>query len=268
MKAYSLGAARSLMFQRLRDLLRSTSAPPTSLDDAPAVARGTPEDPQDPDLSWLDPPRDIHDVPAWDRYWRNQVTHGLRPAAFDLFADDQHLLDEMRRRDLRTVLCVATGISLEPRALAYAGMPVMALDSSSVAIELAQTFVADEQYFQRFFECPAARPGGTVEFSVGDFMNADTCSGPFDVVIERRTIQLFSDIERLRALATLAGRLAPTGIFVSHFHHGWWKPGEPLNHPAESWFVKKRFTILSNGGRQEFPGIGDSRTAWLQTTTG
>ena len=223
----------------------------------------------EPDLSWLDPPSDIHSVSAWDRYWRDQVEHGLLPGMCDLFAGDGDLLDELVRRNLTSILCVGIGISQEPRALAYAGMNVVALDSSAVAIELTRAFPANEQYFQMFFKRATARAGGSVEFVVGDLMNADTCPGPFDVVIERRTIQLFPDRERPAALAALASRLAPTGIIVSHFHHGWWKPGEPLIHPAESWFIKKRFTISSNnGGKQEWSGIGDSRTAWLQTTTG
>lgn len=242
------------MLRSLKNLLRHSRAADT----------GT------PDLSWLRPPGDIHDVTAWDHYWREQAEHGLTPALFDLFSQDDELVDEMRNHGLATVLCVGSGISQEPRALAHAGMTATALDSSPIAIELARTFPAEEQYLQHFFRRPEGRPGGSVNFVVGDLRDPSVCPGPFHVVIERRTLQLFSENERSVALETLAARLAPNGIFLSHFHNGSWMPGEPLEHPAKSWFVRHRFTLCDVTGRktQEWPGIGDSRSAWLLTSTG
>jgi SAM-dependent methyltransferase len=251
----ALGAANgTIMLRFVQNLFRSSKIDRT----------------ETPDLSWLDPPCDMHDVAAWDHYWREQAAHGLPPALFDLFSQDDELVDEMRQRGLVTVLCAGCGISQEPRALAHAGMTATALDTSRMAIELARTFPADEEYFKRFFRRPEGRPGGSIEFVVGDFRDPGICPGPFHVVIERRTVQLFSDTERSGVLEALAARLASNGIFISHFHSGSWRPGQSLVHPAEPWFVKHRFTLCDETGRktQEWPGIGDSRSAWLFTSTG
>jgi SAM-dependent methyltransferase len=221
-------------------------------------------------LSWLEPPGDIHDVPAWDHYWREQAAHGLSPAMFDLFARDQDLVDEMLKRGLSTVLCAGSGISQEPRALAYAGMAVTAMDTSPVAMELARTFPATDEYLQQFFERPQRQSGGSVDFVVGDIRDPEVCSGPFHVVIERCTVQLFPEQERSAVLQALVARLDSGGIILSHHHSGSWRPGEPLVHAAEPWFVKQRFTICDVTGRttQEWPGVGDDRSVWLFTSTG
>src|SRR5947208_4756720 len=33
----------------------------------------------DDDLAWLNPPITMHDPSAWDRYWNDQISHGLNP---------------------------------------------------------------------------------------------------------------------------------------------------------------------------------------------
>jgi hypothetical protein len=61
-------------------------------------------------------------------------------------------------------------------------------------------------------------------------------------VIERRVLQLFPDeAERIRGLERLVARLVTRGIFVSHQHSGWWKPGEPRQHYAEAWLAGHGF---------------------------
>jgi hypothetical protein len=74
------------------------------------------------------------------------------------------------------------------------------------------------------------RGGGSLSFVTGDLMNADLCRGPFDVVVERRTVQLFPEPERIGALQQLVTRLGRRGVFVSQQHFGWWKAGQPINH--------------------------------------
>ena len=258
------------MLRFLRSLIGRSTTPHFEEPDSRVEQTAAPFDDIDDDLSWLDPPLDIHDVAAWDRYWYGLASHGISPAMFDLFARDQALVDEMLKHNLSTVLCAGSGISQEPRALAYAGMKVTALDSSPTAMELARSFPADDEYLQRFFERPEKRAGGWTEFEVGDFRDTRVCAGPYDVVIERCTIQLFPDDERSAALDALAARLAPGGIFFSHCHFGSWAPDEPLEHPAEPWFVNRRFTICNVMGQieQEWPGIGESRSAWLFMSTG
>ena len=55
----------------------------------------------------------------------------------------------------------------------------------------------------------------TVECVAGDLTNPSVCPGPFDVVVERRTIQLFDDVARDDALVAVTARLAPRGLFVT-----------------------------------------------------
>lgn len=81
------------------------------------------------DYKWMFPPSTVTDSAAWDRYWQDQLSHGV--AGFvHLFVDDGELVDAMRANGLRTVLCVGNGISQEPRALAWAGFDVTSLDIS------------------------------------------------------------------------------------------------------------------------------------------
>jgi|GEM_PF-4489813 len=71
----------------------------------------------DDDLDWLYPPKNVHDVDGWNQYWKDQVSNGLGPQIFDMFTNDQVLVEYMDRLGLQTVLCVGNGISLEPRSL-------------------------------------------------------------------------------------------------------------------------------------------------------
>jgi len=85
------------------------------------------------EFRWILPPTALEDPTAWDNYWRDQMTHGV--AGFvDLFCDDGPLVDAMRVNGFRSILCVGTGISREPQALAAAGFDVTALDLSPFAI--------------------------------------------------------------------------------------------------------------------------------------
>src|ERR1017187_4111219 len=86
--------------------------------------RSDPNFPSDNELDWLMPPRDVHQVEAWDRHWHNQVSHGLGPPVFDMFCDDRELVRAMRQRGMSTVFCAGNGISQEPRALSEAGFQV------------------------------------------------------------------------------------------------------------------------------------------------
>ena len=228
--------------------------------DSDALARLLADD----DLSWLDSPRDVHSTEAWDKYWYEQVRHGLGPGIFDLFSPEQELIAAMRRRGLTTVLCAGNGISQEPRALAAAGFQVTALDSSPMAMKIAEACDLEPKQLQHFFPPELCAPAGSVDFVVGDLRDPCISPGPFDVVIERRTLQLFQPDERGPALDALANRLGPDGIFVSHCHFGAWRPGQPRTHLFENLFVAKGWTIETGYGSLQSEG----RVAWLSLSTG
>jgi SAM-dependent methyltransferase len=215
----------------------------------------------DEDFSWMSPPRTLVDPVPWDRYWRDQFAHGV--AGFvHMFCDDGSLVDVMRTNGLRTVLCVGNGISLEPRALAWAGFDVTALDLSPFATEAAKGAAPPEEFLADLVGGRSAGLNGHVEFVVGDLCDLTCCPGPYDVVIDRKTLQLYSDEERPTAMKAVANRLASPGIFFSHCHDGGWRPPAPPRHPTQSWFVAEGWKFW--GGNTPLT----ERVAWLFTTTG
>jgi len=218
----------------------------------------------DDDLSWLHPPRDIHCVEAWDQYWYKQVTHGFGPAMFDLFCEEENLISAMRRRGYATVLCAGNGISQEPRALAAAGFRVTALDTSRVAMQIAEQCDLTPEQLQRFYSPELCAPDGSLEFVVGDLRDEAVCARPFDVVIERCTLQLFPPDGRGSALDSLASRLREDGILRSHCHNGGWRPNQPRKHLFEELFREKGWVI--EDGYQALRS--DGRVAWLSLSTG
>lgn len=200
------------------------------------------------DMSWFCPPGDLHDAAAWDRYWMNQIAHGLRPEIFDMFCDIQTMVAALQANGLHRVLYVGCGISLEPLALSVAGFDVTALDLSPAALEISARAYPDAP---RRPTCVA-----------GDLTDASICPGPFDAIVERRTLQLFPETERPAAMAAVANRMGPRGIFFSHSHDGRWKPPAPRRHFTRSWFEDHQWPIWD----QTTPVTG--RVAWLFLSTG
>lgn len=170
------------------------------------------------DFGWMRPPRTMADASAWDTYWQNQVTRGM--AGFvHMFVDDGELVDVMRANGLQTVLCVGNGISQEPKALAWAGFDVTALDISPVASQVARDGEPSDEMLARLAGGRSPGRDGRVEFLVGDLMDSSICPGPYDVVIERKTLQLFPPGQQKNAIDAVAARVADPGILYSHSHH-------------------------------------------------
>ncbi len=210
---------------------------------------------------WLLPPPTLVDPAPWDRYWRDQFTHGVAGLA-DMFCDDGALVDAMRAYGLQTILCVGNGISQEPRALASAGFDVTALDLSPMATDMAQQAAPPGEYLAGLIGGQSQGSTGQLHFVVGDLCDEAVCRGPFDVVIERRTLQLYPENERPNALLAVASRLASPGIFFSQSHDGGWRPPAPRRHFSEKWFAEQGWQRWHG----ETPLSG--RVAWLFTTTG
>jgi SAM-dependent methyltransferase len=213
------------------------------------------------DFSWMFPPTTLVDPAAWDRYWREQLSHGV--AGFvHMFCDDGDLIDVMRANGLRTVLCVGNGISQEPRALAWAGFCVTALDLSPFATEVASQAAPPEELLAQIVGGRSGGLNGHLDFVVGDLCDAACCPGPYDLVIDRTTLQLYPDADRPIAMQAVANRLASPGIFFSQCHDGSWKPPAPRRHALEPW--------LRAEGWQFYRGDTPLRTrvAWLFMTTG
>jgi len=216
------------------------------------------------ELAWLLPPSTTSDPAAWDQYWSDQASHGLGPQLFDMFCDDTELVELMVRHAMTRVLCAGSGISQEPRVLAEAGLRVVAIDISPVALRLAQTWDPRPGESEHILHPSLRRPGGTLEYVVGSLLDPSLCTGPFDLIIERRTLQLFAPEERQAALEALASRLVEGGILLSHCHDGAWRPPAEPFHATEALFRSSGWPILT--GRS--PAKPVRRSAWLVRSTG
>jgi hypothetical protein len=241
----------------------------------------------------LNVPSDIHDAEAWDRYWVAHLEVGPMELGFsDMMSNDPGLVPELDRRSVRTILCAGNGFSSESWALALHGFDVSVLDTSSlprwhlqnqladsesglrgiagvvprgeasVAFDAAVPIDSDQWPSMHRAEGRSLRGGGSLTYFTGDLIAAEHCPGPFDVVIERRTVQLFPESERPAALDRLAARLTPQGLLISHQHRGAWKPPEPRTHFAEQWMSDRGFNHYSR------ETVDSQRTARLILTTG
>ena len=242
------------MFSNLRRLLNWRRLSPGSAQELD----------EDEELRWLDPPENPEDVDAWDRYWTEQIAHGLGPPLFDMFCHDHALVTIMNDEGMRRILCAGNGISQEPRALAAAGFEVVALDLSPRATEIARSAELPAEYLQHFIAPATLRPGGHVDFVVGDIRDSTVCPGPFDVIIERRTAQLYFNHAIGTILKSLEDRLDSNGILLSHCHDGAWKPPAKRRHFTEPWFEQNGWTFWSGDFRKKPSG----RVVWLCRTTG
>jgi hypothetical protein len=96
-----------------------------------------------------------------------------------------------------------------------------------------------------------------------------TGEGPFDVIIERRTLQLYPSEEREHLLRLLCDRLSPSGIFVSQHHMGRSQPGDPEEQMCQNWFQEHGFHILRERlGHLDWPKRNPGRIAVLSPTSG
>lgn len=210
------------------------------------------------DVTWMMPPTTVSDAEPWDEYWRAQIEHGV--AGFvHIFVNDGALVDLMRTNGLRTVLCVGSGISQEPRALARAGFDVTALDVSSFAMRIAEASEPPDDVLDRLVGGRPSTGQGTLQFVTGDLRDAAVCPGPYDVVIERKTLQLFPPDEQPAAIAAVAARVASPGLFYSQTHR---------NGPADSWTYPVADWFKDHGWPFPPPPVLTERTGWLFSTSG
>lgn len=207
------------------------------------------------------PPNTLVEPEPWDQFWRIRIANGMAGAVHD-FCNDGALIDAMRANGLRTVLCIGNGISLEPRALAWAGFEVTVLDLSPFATEVAQRATFPDNLLNYIVGGRSPGSDGHVEFVVGDLCDLACCPGPYDVVIERKTLQLYPPEQRPAALQGIARRLASRGVFFSHCHNGRWRHSEPRIHAHDAWFTAEGWPRWQG----ETPLNG--RVAWLFMSTG
>ena len=288
----------------LRRIFRPTPSPAASTDRGPEGCGDGRAREREMAAAWmaameageLQPPRDVHDGRAWDRYWTSHLRVGPLEQGFnDMMSSDDGLVATLRRREVRSILCVGNGMSTEALSLALHGFQVTALEISSVVCStFEESLKESEQLTSRFpgFRvegdvlifgdsgpippelCPnihrndahPPKAGGRLEFVCGDLSDPAMCPGPFDVVIERRTVQLFPEEEREAALDRLAARLSARGMFVSHMHDGGGGPGRHRPHHAREWAKARGFVV--DGWRDTETEAAVARVARIQLSTG
>jgi hypothetical protein len=134
------------------------------------------------------------------------------------------------------------------------------MDVSPVAIRLLKELDEKEGMSKNANnEASLGQLSGRLDYVNANFMDTEICPGPYDVVIERRTVQLLPDAVRARALAALAARLNKPGILYSHCNDSNYGAGKKLFHASEQWFRAEGWLIWD--GVPELPLAG--RTAWL-----
>lgn len=194
----------------------------------------------------LAPPRTTKDAGAWDDYWQRHARHGVAGLG-DIWVMDGELVDAMRANGLRTVLCVGNGVSQEPRALAWAGFDVTALDLSPYATALASSASPADRHLARLVEGRSAALGGRVQWLSGSLCDPALCPGPYDVVIERCTLQQWPEDERDEAVEAVVRRLAPRGLLFTQAHNGGLRPIQAPRHPASAWFAARQWPEWAPG---------------------
>ena len=212
----------------------------------------------------LEPPprprRSMTDAAPWDDFWTGQMQSGM--AGFvDLLCRDGRLIDAMHANRLKTILCAGNGVSQEPKALALAGFQVTALDISPLAVKIAREWDVPETLLVTLAEGRKVGRRRRVRFVAGNLLDPSVCPGPFDVVLERRTLQLFPDEDRPAAIRALGARLAAPGVFFSHSHRNLGASVSRDNDPA-AWFHAEHVP-LSQGGSPI-----TTRVAWLSSSSG
>jgi SAM-dependent methyltransferase len=176
------------------------------------------------------PPSTLTDPEAWDEFWRRRFDIGFGPAECHMFAEPAEIAAVLAANGLRRILCVGSGPSHEPWVVARAGYDVTVLDLSPFAIQKAQESVPE--------------PSENLRFVVGDLMNPGLCPGPFDLVLERRTLQLFAGFNQLDAAMTaVANRLDDRGILFSHCHDGGWRPPAEPRHVTGAWLMDRGWRL-------------------------
>jgi hypothetical protein len=222
----------------------------------------------------------IHDAQFWDVWWNDRISQG-RARSFlypmveaplvkydgnyhDVVNHDDLLIAIMAKYGLRSVLCAGSGLSQEPRALAEAGFDVSALDLSSRALGVARAFEFGPNDMHWFCDPGAQRTGGHLDFVVGSLLDKAVCPGPFDVIIERRTVQTFAEQHGSTALQALTGRLGNPGIFLSHCNDSCYYTSKRALHASESWFREHHWTIWNGAPSSTLSG----KVAWLVRSTG
>lgn len=200
----------------------------------------------------------------WENYWKSRISDTDADGKFFYFEITDELVPILRKLDLRKILCVGNGVSLEALALAYAGFEVDVLDISKEAIDFISNYELTDNDLKKFYSENQHHEGGKINYIVGDFTDKSICPGSYDVIITRRTLQYFTRNNFFRTLNTLIEKLNEGGMFVNHTHNAY-----DVNFAIEKYLSILNFVIYRSNSNKDFPSLVDKqKIAWLFGSSG
>ena len=152
------------------------------------------------------PPQTVSDPAAWDEFCRRRFEIAFGPAECHIFAQPAEIAQVLAANNLRSILCVRQWAVARTVGLREGRVHVTVLDLSPYAVQKARESM------------PA--PYDTIRFVTGSLMDANLCSGPYDVILERRTLQLFPPDQLHAAMTAVASRLATRRPLLQPLPHG------------------------------------------------
>jgi SAM-dependent methyltransferase len=200
----------------------------------------------------------------WDSYWKNIISKEGIKGTFSYFEIIDKIVPILEKLQLKKILCVGNGISLEPLALAYIGFDVDVLDISKEAIDFISNYRLSSDDAKKFFLEDQHCIGGKINYIVGDFRDKSLCPGKYDVVITRRTLQYFTRDNFFGNLNTLIEKLNEGGIFINHTHNAY-----DVNFAIETYLNINGFYIHRSNSNSNFPSLDEKKKiAWLFGSSG
>ncbi len=187
-------------------------------------------------LDWHPIPLDPFDKYGWDNFWKVKISQGASDDYFyENFERLPYLASILKERGFSTILFAGNGISLEPFLFADLGFAVTVLDLSAEANRfLGNLSRYIESNYATFKTClqemklsqqSIQRLSSSIQLVTGDIYQSDCCSGPFDVIISRRSLQCYWDRDFdngnkvLEGIQALLERLSPNGLLYFHSHN-------------------------------------------------
>lgn len=200
----------------------------------------------------------------WDSYWKSRISDKDADGKFFYFEITDELVPILRKLHLRKILCVGNGVSLEAPALAYAGFEVDVLDVSQEAIDFLSNYKLTVDDLKKFYSENQHRPGGKINYIIGDFTDKSICPGGYDVIITRRTLQYFTRNDFFGVLNILIEKLNDGGIFINHTHNAY-----DVGFAIEKYLTIRNFVIYHSLSNTHFPSLPNKRkVAWLFGSSG
>ncbi|MFN2190006.1 MAG: hypothetical protein ACK2T3_14675 [Candidatus Promineifilaceae bacterium] len=173
----------------------------------------------------------------------------------------------MRLLNLNTVLCVGSGLTLDPQRLAGSGLEVDAMDFSKFAMDVMREIDLTDEFLDRICEDELRKEGGICRFVEGNLFDHSVCPGPYDVVLERSTVQTLGS-RRREGVQSLQGRVSKDGYLISQWH----------NVPeAGEWLRNLGYGVVrANSAEEALEGMAElqeqdlrgARPIWLFRTSG